>query len=183
MTATANIDLLLTPDEATDHIAGPASARLSIVEYGDFESPSCAQAHAAMKVILKHFSHRVRFVFRHYPQVEIHPHAELAAEAAEAAGAQGYFWPFYDMLFEHQRHLRKEHLRHYAQQVGLDLERYDYEMKDHVYLQRVQEHARGGKQLEIRTMPAFYVDRAFTDVSFGPQHLEASVERALLVVG
>ncbi len=181
MIATMNIDPVLTPDEATDHIIGPASAKLTIIEYGDFECPSCGQAHAAMKIILKRFGHRMRFVFRHCPQVEAHPHAELAAEAAEAAGAQGCFWPFYDALFEHQGQLSEKHLRQYAQQIALDLERYDYEMNDHVYLQRVQEHARGGKQLGIHAMPAFYVNGAFADVSFGLQHLEESIERALLV--
>jgi protein-disulfide isomerase len=180
MIATVNLDPLLAPDEATDHITGLASAKVSIIEYADFECPSCGQAHAAMKIILKHLHEHVRFVFRHFPQVEVHPHAELAAEAAEAAGAQGCFWPFYDVLFEHQRHLRERHLRQYAQQIGLDLERYDYEMNDHVYLQRVQEHVRGGKHLGIRTMPAFYVNGTFTDVSFGLQHLEESVERAVL---
>ena len=181
MIAIPNIEPLLVPDESTDHITGPASAKVSIIEYGDFECPSCGQAHATMKTILKHSSHQVRFVFRHYPQVEAHPHAELAAEAAEAAGAQGRFWPFYDVLFEHQRHLTEKHLRQYAQQIGLDLERYDYEMNDHVYLQRVHEHCKGGKQLGIRSMPAFYVNGTFTDVSFGLQHLEESVERARLV--
>jgi protein-disulfide isomerase len=181
MIATPNIDPVLAPDESIDHITGPASAKVTIIEYGDFECPSCGQAHATMKTILKHFSHQVRFVFRHYPQVEGHPHAELAAEAAEAAGAQGCFWPFYDVLFEHQGHLSEKHLRQYAQQIGLDLERYDYEMNDHVYLQRVQEHSKGGKQLGIRSMPAFYVNGTFTDVSFGLQHLEEAVERALLV--
>jgi protein-disulfide isomerase len=118
-------------------------------------------------------------VFRHFPQVEVHPHAELAAEAAEAAHAQGHFWPFYDMLFEHQEHLKEKQLRQYAELTGLDLERYDYEMKDHVYLQRVQEHASGGRHLGIRGTPAFYVNGQLADVSFGLQHLDEAVQRAL----
>jgi protein-disulfide isomerase len=179
--AAAVPDPVLTPDEATDHIIGPASARVSIVEYGDFECPSCAQAHAAMRIILNRFGDRVRFVFREFPQIGVHPHAEFAAEAAEAAGAQGCFWPFYDTLFENQEHLEGKHLRNYARQLGLDMERYDYEMKDHVYLQRVQEHVAGGTHLRIRATPAFYVNGTFTDVSFGLQHLEESIERALAV--
>lgn len=172
---------LLAPDGATDHIIGPVSAKVAIIEYGDFQCPSCGQAHVAMKIILKRCSHRVRFVFRHYPQSEFHPDAELAAEASEAAGAQGYFWPFYEVLFEHQQHLKARHLRQYAGQIGLDLERYDYEMNDRVYLQRVQEQARGGRQLGIRAAPTFYVNGKLTDVSFGLQYLEQSVERALRV--
>lgn len=172
-------DPVLTPDEATDHVIGLASAKVSIIEYGDFECPSCGQAHAAMKIILSRFGHRVRFVFRQFPQVEVHPHAECAAEAAEAAGAQGCFWPFYDALFENQEHLEGKHLRNYARQLGLDMGRYDYEMKDHVYLQRVKEQVAGGIHLGIRATPTFYVNGTFTDVSFGLQHLEESIERAL----
>ena len=171
---------LPAPDPATDHILGPASASVSVIEYGDYECPSCGRAHAAMKAMRGHFADRVRFVFRHYPQIE-HPHAERAAEAAEAAGAQGRFWPFHDVLFGHQSHLGEAHLRQYAAQVGLDMERYDYEMNDRVYLQRVQEHAAGGERLGIRTMPAFYVDGALTDVSFGMRHLEEAIEQALRV--
>jgi protein-disulfide isomerase len=172
-------DPVLTPDEATDHIVVPASAKVSIIEYGDFECPSCGQAHAAMKIILNRFGQRLRFVFRQFPQVEVHPHAEFAAEAAEAAGAQGCFWPFYDALFENQAHLDGKHLRDYARELGLDMRRYDYEMKDHVYRQRVQEHIAGGTHLGIRATPTFYVNGTFTDVSFGIQHLEESIERAL----
>jgi protein-disulfide isomerase len=132
-----------------------------------------------MKMMRDHFVARVRFVFRHYPQSD-HPHAERAAEAAEAAGAQRRFWPFHDTLFGHQSHLEDAHLRQYAARVGLDMERYDYEMRDRVYLQRVREHASGAEQLGIRTMPAFFVNGTLTDVSFGMRHLEEAIERALL---
>ena len=169
---------LPAPDPATDHILGPDSAPVTVVEYGDYASPSCGQAHTAMKVMRDHFGDRVRFVFRHYPQID-HPHAERAAEAAEAAGAQGLFWPFHDALFGHQGHLEEAHLRQYAARVGLDMERYDYEMNDRVYLQRVQEHVSGGERLGIRTMPAFYVNGTLTDVSFGMRHLEEAIEQAL----
>jgi protein-disulfide isomerase len=167
-----------TPDPAIDHILGPASAPVTIVEYGDYECPSCGRAHTAMKIMREHFGDRVRFAFRHYPQID-HPHAERAAEAAEAGGAQGRFWPFHDTLFGHQDHLKEAHLRRYAAQVGLDLERYDYEMNDRVYLQRVQEHVSGAEKLGIRTMPAFYVNGTLTDVSFGMRHLEEAIEQAL----
>jgi protein-disulfide isomerase len=171
--------LLLTPDDVTDHILGPASARVAIVEYGDFECPSCAQAHGAIKIMLKGFGDRVRFVFRHYPQVAAHPHAELAAEAAEAAGAQRHFWPYHDLLFTHQEHLKEKDLKRYAEDVGLDMPRYLNEMSDHVYLQRVQEHLVSGKLLAIRTTPAFFVNGTFTDVAFGLQHLREAVEKRL----
>ena len=82
---------LAVPVNHTDHVLGPVSAKVTVVEYGDFECPSCGQAYPAVKMLLKRFGDRVRFVFRHFPLVEVHPHAELAAEAAEAAGAQHKF--------------------------------------------------------------------------------------------
>ena len=165
--------------ERTDHVRGPAGARVTVVEYGDFECPSCYQAYPAVKVMLEHFGERVRFAFRHFPLVEIHPHAEMAAEAAEAAGAQKKFWTMHDMLFENQRHLKVNNLREYAQKLELDLERYDWDMKEHAYLQRIQEHISSGASSGVRATPAFFVNGVVTDVSFGMQSLEQAIERAL----
>ena len=178
-TTNAKLDPLLQPDEATDHIRGPASAPVTVIEYGDFECPSCRQAHGALEVMLPHFGDRMRFVFRHFPVREDHPHAELAAEAAETAGAQGKFWPMHDLLFEHQQHLDEPHLLDYAARLGLDLARYRNEMSDHVYLQRVQEHMQTGRQLGVRSTPAFFVNGVIADVSFGMQHLHEAIDRAL----
>lgn len=177
MSPRSRIDPLLLPDEGIDHIRGPASAPVTLIEYGDFECPSCVQAHGALKIILSHFGTRLRFVFRHYPLREIHPHAELAAEAAEAAGAQGKFWPMHELLLTHSQHLKEKHLLDYARQVGLDLPRYQYEMNDHVYLQRVQEHLQGARHLGVRSTPSFYVNGVFVDVSFGLQHLHEAIDR------
>src|SRR5882762_3554205 len=116
---------LAVPVNHTDHVQGTASAKVTVVEYGDFECPSCGQAYPAVKMLLKHFGERVRFVFRHFPLLEVHPHAELAAETAEAAGAQNKFWQMHDLLFENQLHLKANNLREYAQRAELDLERYD----------------------------------------------------------
>ena len=176
-------DSLLAPDGATDHIRGQSFAAVTVIEYGDFECPLCLQAYAGLKVMLPHFGQQLRFVFRHFPLREMHPHAELAAEAAEAAGAQGKFWPMYELLFTHQQHLAEKHLLDYAEQVGLDMPRYRNEMKDHVYLQRVQEHILGARHLDIRSTPAFYVNGVVTDVSFGLQHLHEAIDKALLPVG
>ena len=183
MNPLARIDPRLCPDEAIDHIRGLASAPVTMIEYGDFECPSCVQAHGAMAIMLAHFGSRVRFVFRHFPLREVHPHAELAAEASEAAAAQGQFWPMYDTLMAHSSHLKSKHLLDYANQLGLDIARYENEMKDHVYLQRVQEHIHIGQQLGIRATPAFYVNGVFTDVSFGLQHLQAAIDKALQLHG
>lgn len=179
MTAIAKSDRLFSPDDTTDHIQGLATAAVTVIEYGDFECPTCHQAYTALKVILPHFGPQLRFVFRHFPLREIHPHAEMAAEAAEAAGAQGKFWPMYELLFNNQQHLKEKSLLDYATQIGLDLPRYQNEMSDHVYLQRVQEHMQGGRRLGVRSTPAFYVNGVLTDVSFGPQHLHEAIDRVL----
>ena len=172
-------DRLLSPDEATDHIAGPPSAQITLVEYGDFECPSCVQAQGAVQMMRSHFGDRMRFVYRHFPLRELHPHAELAAEAAEAAGAQGRFWPMHDLLFSHSQQLKEKHLLGYAAQLELDIPRFQNEISDHVYLQRVQEHMQGGRHLGVRSMPAFYLNGVFVDVSFGAQHLHDAIDKAL----
>ncbi len=170
---------LAVPVSHGDHILGPETARITLVEYGDFECPNCGQAYPAVKILRKHFGNRMRFVFRHFPLREVHPHAELAAEAAEAAGAQKKFWPMHDLLFENQLHLKAKSLRGYAEEAGLDLERYDYEMNDHVYLQRVQEHIDGGTRSGARSTPTFFVNGVLHDVSFGLEHLQEAIEAEL----
>jgi protein-disulfide isomerase len=179
MTTYAKLDPLLRPDEATDHIHGPASAPVTLIEYGDFECPSCRQAHGALRVMLPHFGPQLRFIFRHFPLREVHPHAELAAEAVEAAGAQGKFWQMHDLLFEHRLYTGERHVLDCASRLGLDLPRYQNEMSDHVYLQRVQEHIAGGEQLGIRSTPTFFVNGVIADVSFGMQHLHEAIDDAL----
>src|SRR4030081_75826 len=89
-----------------DHVVGAPDARVLVIEYADFECPICAQAYHGVKIVLKHFKHRIRFAFRHFPIVAAHPHAELAAEAAEAAGAQGKVWQMDDPLFVKQQQLK-----------------------------------------------------------------------------
>src|SRR6266568_856135 len=137
-------NMLAVPVSRDDHVLGPQTAKITLVEYGDFECPNCGQAYPAVKILRRHFGERVRFVFRHFPLREVHPHAELAAEAAEAAGAQNKFWTMHDLLFENQLQLKAKSLRQYAVKANLDLARYDFEMGDHVYLQRVQENIQSG---------------------------------------
>lgn len=179
MSALPHPNPLLAPDPATEHILGPGSAAVTIVEFGDFECPACRQAHPAVQSLLSHFGKRVRFVFRHFPLREVHPHAELAAEAAEAAGAQSRFWPFLDLLFNHQNHLDAGHLHAYATQLGLDMPRFENELRDSVYRQRVQAQIELGHRLNVRATPTFYVNGSLTDVSFGLKPLRDAVERAL----
>jgi protein-disulfide isomerase len=179
MTTHGKLDPLFTPVDGIDHIRGPASAPVTLIQYADFECPNSRQAHGALRVMLPHFDWRVRFVFRHFPRPEVHPHAELAAEAAEAAAAQGKFWPMHDMLFEHRLYTDERHVLDCASKVGLDLPRYHNEMSDRVYLQRVHEHIAGGKHLGVRGTPTFFVNGVIADVTFGMEHLHEAIDRAL----
>jgi protein-disulfide isomerase len=176
------VDLAVPPSTA-DNALGPAQAPVTLVEYGDFECPNCKQAAPGVKLLLARFAGRVRFVFRHFPLEEVHPHALHAALAAEAAAGQGKFWPMHDLLFENQPHLKPHALRNYAERLELDLERFDADMADEIYLQRVREHIEGGRRSGVRSTPTFFVNAAIRDVSFGMQSLEKAVEAALKRAG
>jgi len=170
---------LTMPVGPADHLLGSAHAPVQVVEYGDFECPHCRQAVSAVKLLLKHFEGKASFVFRHYPLEGVHPHAELAAEASESAGEQGKFWEMHDLLFENQAHLKASHLRSYAERLNLDMARFDAELRDHVYLQRVREHIRTGNESGIRSTPGFFVGGRIQDVSFGLDALFKAVEAGL----
>ena len=170
---------LSLPVSDADHVLGPSHATVSVVEYGDFECPNCKQAASAVKLLLTRFTGRVRFIYRHFPLEGVHPHALHAALAAEAAAGQGKFWKMHDLLFENQRHLKLLQLRRYAQQLELDMARYDAEMADELHLQRVREHIESGERSGVRGTPGFFVDGGIQDVSFGMQRLFDAVEVAL----
>ncbi len=170
---------LRMPVNPGDHTIGPPLAPVTVVEYGDFECPNCKQAAPGVRLLLQRFAGRIRFVYRHFPLEEVHPHALLAAEAAESAGAQGKFWPMHDLLFDNQAHLKANALRGYAERLQLDLARYTTDMKDHGYLQRIREHVQSGRDSGVRHTPTFFVNRKIHDVSFGVSRLFEAVELAL----
>jgi protein-disulfide isomerase len=170
---------LLLPLDSTDHVLGPATAAVTVIEYGDFQCPFCRAAYPAVKVLLEDFADRVCFAFRHYPVVEVHPLAERAAESAEAAAAQGKFWPMHDLLFDNQQHLQDKYLRQYAFRAGLDLPRYNREMESRVYLPRVREQMNGGTRMGCRGTPTFFVNDVIVDVSFGMENLYKAIEADL----
>ena len=170
---------LAVPVTAVDHSIGSEHSPITVVEYGDFECPTCKQAAPAVKLVLERFGGRVRFVFRHFPVESAHPHAMHAAQAAEAAGGQRKFWQMHDLLFENQRHLEMTNLRSYAQRLELDMPRFIAEMDDEIYLQRVREHMRSGTQSHVRGTPTFYINGVIQDVSFGMHSLMEGVEAAV----
>ena len=176
--ARAEIDLAETV-AATDHSLGPDHAPVVVVEYGDFECPNCKQAKPAVEIVLNRYPEQARFVYRHFPLTDVHPHALAAAEMAECAAAQGKFWEMHETLFEHQTHLDRKHLLRYADDLGLDMARVASELDDEIYRQRVLEHLAGGERSGVRGTPGFFVNGRIVDVSFGLQTLLKAVEAAL----
>ncbi|HXA34937.1 MAG TPA: DsbA family protein [Steroidobacteraceae bacterium] len=183
MTPTSHPITLTVPVEPTDHMLGSEHARVTVVEYGDFECPGCKVAATTPKLLLERFPSRIRFIYRHFPMQEAHPHALMAAEASEAAAAQGKFWPMHDVLFQNQAHLKDKDLHRYAAGLGLDMARYTAEMDDRIYLQKVREHAEGARRSHIRATPTFFVDGVVQDISFGMKALHDAVAAAVGRVG
>jgi protein-disulfide isomerase len=163
---------------ASDHWAGAAHAKVLLLEYGDYECASCSAAEPLTEHLVKTFGAHLRFVYRHFPLGE-HPHAERAAEAAEAAAAQDKFWLMHHLLFTHWEHLAPDDLKRYAQMAGLDMPRFNVAMAERTYRARVQEHRDSGEAIGLHGLPTFFVDGARVDVSFGPDHLERAVRAAL----
>src|SRR5919202_1960101 len=127
---TAN--LALPVSSRRDHIQGPDTAPVTLVEYGDYECPYCGEAYPIVKEIQRRLGERLRFVFRNFPLTQSHPHAEHAAEAAEAAAGQEKFWETHDYLFEHQQALDDAYLVQYAVALHIDKERFVSEISSHV---------------------------------------------------
>lgn len=170
---------LAVPINALDHIAGPREARVAMVEYGDFECPSCAQSANALRIVRQRFEPDVCLVFRHYPLTEIHPHAMLAAQAAEAAAAQGRFWPMHDLLFRHELHLGRERLLYCARAAGLDMRRFERELDAETHRARVDADIASGRASHVMSTPAIFVNGTRCDVSFGLERLEERVASIL----
>lgn len=166
---------LAVPPQPTDHARGPVQAPVVVVEYGDFECPSCKVAAATPQLLVNRFAGSVRFIFRHFPLTAAHPHAEHAAEAAECAAAQGKFWEMYDRLFQNQEHLEDHDLERYAGEVGLEMRRFVAEMTQRRYLPKVRESAQGGERSHIRATPTFFINGVLQDISYGMQALHDAV--------
>lgn len=179
MSSSSHHPTLAAPPETNDHRQGSLHARVTLVEYGDFECPSCRMAAPTPRLLLERFPNKLSFIWRHFPLEEAHPHALLAAEASEAAAAQGSFWPMHDLLFEDQAHLKAKDLARRASELGLDMVRYHAEMEDHIYLQKVREQIESGRRSHIRATPAFFLDGVVVDISFGMERLHDAVAAAV----
>jgi protein-disulfide isomerase len=156
-TAAPLVDLYLDVDPDRDHIRGPIDAPVTVVEYGDFECPFCGQAEPVVRELLREFGD-VRYVWRHLPLNDVHPHAQLAAEAAEAAADQGLFWEMHDLLLDHQDALRAGDLIGYAEQLGLDVERFTHDLREHAGAARVAEDVDSADLSVVSGTPTFFIN-------------------------
>jgi protein-disulfide isomerase len=169
--------LTLPVSEGRDHVQGPADAAVTLVEYGDYECPYCGAAYPIIKEVQARMDGRLRFVFRNFPIATSHPRAEHAAEAAEAAAAQGRFWEMHDLLYENQKRLRDEDLRGYAEKLELDVDLFDRELVEHVHAARVHEDFMSGVRSGVNGTPTFYIDGERYDDSYDLETLLAALER------
>ena len=149
---------LRPPVSDRDHIQGPFDAELVLVEFGDYECPHCKAAYPVVKTIQAELGDQLCFAYRHFPLVEIHPYAEPAAEAAEAAGAQGSFWRMHDALYQNSPDLTVDDLLSYAQDVGLELDRFVQDLRTRRHLQRVQENMESGLRSGVHGTPTFFIN-------------------------
>jgi protein-disulfide isomerase len=166
---------LASPVTAIDHVRGASHARVTIVEYGDFECPTCRAAEPALRMILRDHAATTRLVYRHFPLEDVHPHALLAAEAAEAAAAEGKFWEMHDLLLEEGMALNRRSLDRLAERLGLGIAQFRSALDDEIYRQRVREQIDGGVRSHLRATPGFFVNGRVCDVSGGMQALAEAV--------
>jgi protein-disulfide isomerase len=150
-------DLYRDVDPERDHIRGPMEAPVTVVEYGDFECPYCGQAEPAMRDLLRGFAD-VRYVWRHLPLNDVHAHAQLAAEASEAAAAQGAFWEMHDLLLEHQTALGLDDLIRYADRLGLDVDRFANDLRNSVGATNIADDVDSADLSGVSGTPTFFIN-------------------------
>lgn len=149
---------LAKPVDQTDHALGPEDAPVTLVEYGDFQCPHCRAAHFYLKNVRATLGDDMRFVFRHMPLTQIHPMAQAAAEAAEAAGAQGKFWPMHDLIYENQDLLGPALLARLGQRLGLDMRRFTDDLESHRCLPKVKDDFTSAVRSGAAGTPSFFIN-------------------------
>ncbi len=150
--------ILAPPVSDRDHRLGPDDAAVTVLVYGDFECPYCARVHGLLETLRDEMGDALRLAYRHYPLVRVHPHAQRAAEAAEAAGAQGQFWPMHDALTTHHDALDPDRIDALATDLGLDMERLREQLVTHAFADRVRADYRSGVQSGVDATPALFIN-------------------------
>jgi Na+/H+ antiporter NhaA len=176
---TANVitDLAVPVDPDRDHLRGPSESPVTMVEYGDFECPYCGLAEPVVRELLADFGD-LRYVWRHLPLTDVHPHAQLAAEASEAAAAQRAFWPMHDLLLDHQGELTARDLAGYAEQIGLDTERFRRDLRNHTGAAHVAEDVDSADLSGVSGTPTFFINGKRHHGAYDIDSLSAAVRGA-----
>jgi protein-disulfide isomerase len=178
-TAESIIDLSEDVDPARDHVRGDPDGAVTLVEYADFECPYCGRAEPTIRELLDlHHGSGLRYVFRHLPLQDVHPHAQLAAEASEAAAAQGAFWQMHDTLMAHQGELDLDDVHRYAEELELDADRLEDEVRTRVYLERVAEDVESADSSGVSGTPTFFVNGRRHHGVYDIEALTAAIARA-----
>jgi len=177
-TAEEIVDLAAPVDPERDHIRGDDNAPVTLVEYGDFECPNCGQAEPVVRELLNDFGHDLRYVFRHLPLSDVHPHAQLAAEAAEAADDQGAFWEMHDLLFDNQSALEPMHLIGFAQELGLDVQAFTDQLRRHEHAGRIASDVDDADLSGVSGTPTFFVNGMRHQGAYDIETLTAAVRAA-----
>jgi len=166
--------LVVPVDPSRDHVQGDSKAILTLVEYGDYQCPFCGAAYPEVKKVQKELGSKLRFVFRNFPLTNVHEFAMVAAETSEAAGVQGKFWEMHDFLYEHQRTLGDYSVAlAHAKKLGLDTQKFEREISQHVYQKRIKDDFIGGVRSGVNGTPTFYVNGVRHD---GPAEADAIVK-------
>ena len=172
------VSSLIPPVGARDHVRGSDDAAITLVEFGDYECPHSGRAYPTVKAIQDQLGDRLRFVFRNFPLNQLHPHAELAAETAEAAAAQGKFWEMHGAIFTHQRALELDDLLGYASGLGLDVKRIVHDLERRAHRTRVEEDLMSGARSGVHGTPTFFINGVRFDGDWNDGGLLAALTSA-----
>jgi protein-disulfide isomerase len=172
------VDLSDDVDPERDHVRGPDDAPVTLLEYGDYQCPYCGQAEVVIRELISSFGDDLRYVWRHLPLNDVHPDAQMAAEAAEAAAAQGRFWELHDLLLTHQDELGPTQLATLAEEAGLDVDRFWDELQRREYAERVAEDVATADASEVAGTPSFFINGRRYQGAYDIQTLTAVVAAA-----
>ncbi len=164
---------------AEDHVQGDAGAAVTLVEYGDFQCPDAGMAFPMVKKLQKHYGKKLRFVYRNFPLIDIHPMAEPAAEAAEFAAAQGKFWEMHDALFENQDRLSATMLARVAERLGMDGEAASEAVENQQFEERIERDVEGGAKSGVHGTPTFFVNGALYEGEWEFEDLKSAIDAAV----
>ena len=169
---------LVVPASSRDHSQGPATAAVTLVQYGDYECPYTRQSTTVVRAIQQQLGDQLRFVFRNFPLTEIHPHALHAALAAEAAAMQGKFWQMHDYIFHHQHTLEDSDLARFAETIGLDQQQYANDMAHQRSLTHIEEDVESGERSGVQGTPTFFINEVLYRGSWEQDALLAALQTA-----